>query len=170
MKYYALFFFCFTVLNVFSQEKKFIDWLPQEIEYYKNLMGLAEYINGKDKADISRDTLLKKYIYTTMDTLKYKGTIYDMANFDTIFSLIPQGIKKYGGIEKLDAKPIRFYKDHVLYSPFKRSLKDAVPFVLAYYRKDRPDIPLGTLLFDPKTHKLSSWILISQGGGGWYYF
>ena len=108
MKFYALFFFCFTVLNLFSQENKFMDWLPQEIEYYKNLKGLAEYVNDKDKADISRDTLLKKYIY--MDTLKYKGTIYDMANMDTIFSLIPHAIRKNGGIERLDTKPIQRIK------------------------------------------------------------
>lgn len=70
MKYYALFLLCITVLNLYSQEEKFIDWLPQEVEYYKNLKGLAEYINNKDKADISRDTLLNKYIYMDMDTLK----------------------------------------------------------------------------------------------------
>ena len=131
---------------------------------------MAEYNNNKDKADISKDTLLNKYIYMDMDTLKYKGTIYDMANMDTIFSLIPHAIRKNGGIENLDEKPIRFYKDHEVYRPFVRALKDAVPFVLVYYRKERPDEPLGTLLFDPKTRKLASWILISQGGSGWYYF
>ncbi len=170
MKYYALFLLCFSVLNLYSQEEKFKDWLPQEVEYYKNLKGLAEYIHNKDKADISKDTLLNKYIYMDMDTLKYKGTIYDMANMDTIFSLIPQAIRKNGGIELLDAKPVRFYKEHEVYRPFERALKDAVPFVLVYYRKERPDEPLGTLLFDPKTRKLASWILISQGGSGWYYF
>jgi hypothetical protein len=76
MKFYALFFFCFTFLSLFSQENKFVGWLPQEIEYYKNLKGLAEYVSDKDKADISRDTLLKKYIYMDIDTLKYKGTFF----------------------------------------------------------------------------------------------
>ena len=169
MKSLAVLFLCFTVLSLYSQEQKFEDWLPHEIEYYKKLRGLAEYVNKRDKTDISKDTLFMKYIYIDKDTLKYKGTIYDMANFDTIFSFIPQAIRR-NGIDNLDAKPLRFYKHHEIYRPFERALKDAVPFVMVYYRKERPDEPLGTLLFDPETYMLASWILLSQGGSGWYYF
>ncbi|WP_147415972.1 hypothetical protein [Ulvibacterium marinum] len=168
MKFHTLFFFFFCILNLFSQEEDFRDWLPHEVEYYKNLKGLAEYVNARDKSDISKDTLFKKYIYVDSDTLKHKGTLYDMENFDTIFSFIPATIKKVG-IQNLDAKPLRFYKQHEIYRPFQSALKRVVPFVMVYYRKERPDEPLGTLLFEPKTHKLHSWILLSQGDSGWYY-
>lgn len=36
--------------------------------------------------------------------------------------------------------------------------------VFAYYRKDKPDNPLGVLWFDPKNNKLVSWIVINQCG------
>jgi len=36
--------------------------------------------------------------------------------------------------------------------------------VFAYYRKEEPDNPLGTLLFEPETSKLIAWIMINQGG------
>lgn len=168
MKSYISFFFGIIFLGLFSQEKKFDGWLPLEVEYYKNLKGLAEYVNARDKSDISKDTLFKKYIYVDSDTLKYKGTLYDMANFDTIFSFVPATIKKIG-IQNLDAKPLRFYKEHEIYRPFQRALKKIVPIVLVYYRKEHPDEPLGTLLFEPETHKLHSWILLYQGDSGWFY-
>jgi hypothetical protein len=36
--------------------------------------------------------------------------------------------------------------------------------VFAYYRKDEPENPLGTLLFESGTDKLAAWIMINQGG------
>lgn len=171
MKFYLSLFFGFTVLGLFSQEKKIDGWLPQEIEFYNNLKGFAEYVDGMQKKDISLDTLFTKYIYSENgkpnDSLK-KGTIYQMYSFDTLFSFVSRTIDSIG-LENLDAKPLRFYKKNEIYRPFKRALADVVPFVMVYYKREDPDKPLGTLLFHPDTHKVRSWILISQGDSGWYY-
>lgn len=164
--------FCFIISIVFSQEKDFEEWYSQEVQYYKKIKDLAEYIHNKGKTDISTDTLFKRYIYSENggllnDSLK-EGTIYEMYSFDTLFSLIPRKLDSIG-LENLDAKPLRFYKEHEIYRPFKRALAKMAPDVMVYFRKENPSMPLGTLLFDPKSYKLKSWILISQGGSGWYY-
>ncbi|WP_296346044.1 hypothetical protein [Winogradskyella sp.] len=35
--------------------------------------------------------------------------------------------------------------------------------VFVYYKKDNPENPLGTLVFEPETSKLVSWVLLCQG-------
>jgi len=78
------------------------------------------------------------------------------------------------GIDNLDAKPVRFYNDHEIYKTFDKEIaKESVTGekmytedtnVFAYYRKEDPKNPLGTLLFEPETGKLVAWIMINQGG------
>lgn len=91
-----------------------------------------------------------------------------LAVFDTIFSFIPKTIKS-NGINSLEAKPLRFYKNHEIYEPFKTVLKSVSCDVMVYYNKEEPNEPLGTLLFDPKSHKLVAWILLKQGDKGWFF-
>ena len=96
-----------------------------------------------------------------------------LTKFDAIFSFFRNKIDSIG-VSKLDAKPVRFYKEHKIYEPFdekvaKESISGEKMYtkhqnVFAYYRKDDPDNPLGVLLFEPNTNKLASWILINQGG------
>jgi uncharacterized membrane protein YvbJ len=73
------------------------------------------------------------------------------------------------GLINLGAKPVRFFKhDKEFYKPFTQEIKDLASMTLVYFDKRRPDEPLGTLLFEQKTHKLGAWILINQGG--YHYF
>ncbi|MEZ4809888.1 MAG: hypothetical protein R2819_05975 [Allomuricauda sp.] len=152
----------------FSQKVKSDDWTTKETMYYKNLKELAEYVNQEDK--VSKDTLFKKYIY--FDNI-LKDSIEERKNkrlavFDTIFSFVPKTIKS-NGIENLEAKPLRFYKNHKIYEPFKAALKEVSCDVMVYYNKEKPEEPLGTLLFEPESHKLVAWILLKQGDGGWFF-
>ncbi|APY00881.1 hypothetical protein [Lacinutrix venerupis] len=159
----------------YSQEKKFKDWKADEIEKYKSLKALAKYIENKEANQISKDTLFNKYIYfdyVLNDTLVERRE-RRLESFDTIFSAFRKPIDSLG-IENIDAKPIRFFKNHKIYEPFKEELaketiggekmytKDANVF--AYYKKNEPEKPLKALLFDPDTNKLVAWIMINQGG------
>ena len=158
-----------------SQNKKFENWKNHEIEKYKILKELAHYVNGKKTTEISKDTVFKKYIYfdyVLNDTLIERRE-RRLESFDTIFTSFRKPIDSLG-IENIDAKPIRFFKDHDIYEPFKEELamktiggekmytKDANVF--AYYKKEEPEEPLRALLFHPETNKLIAWIMINQGG------
>ena len=152
----------------FSQKVKSDDWNANESMYYHNLKELAEYVDEEDQ--ISKDTLFKKYIYfdNVLEDSDEERKKMRLAVFDTIFSFIPKTIKSIG-IDNLEAKPLRFYKDHEIYEPFKAALKEMSCDVMVYYKKEKPKEPLGTLLFDPKSHKLVAWILLKQGDGGWFF-
>lgn len=101
-----------------------------------------------------------------------------LAKFDTIFYYFRKTVDSLG-FKNLDAKPIRFYKNHKIYNPFdeKRTKLKTVggkkmytndANVFAYYRKEDPENPLGVLQFEGTSNKLGSWILINQGG--YHYF
>ncbi|MFK7749720.1 MAG: hypothetical protein AB8B65_15085 [Kordia sp.] len=155
------------------------DWTETEKAQYKSLYELANYIYKKEKKAISKDTLFSKHIYfdyVLKDTIakRKEGRI---KKFDTLFYYFRQRVDSIG-LENLDAKPIRFYKNHEIYKPFKEELskqtvggKKMVPKsdnVFVYFRKEEPDKPLGRLLFDPNTHKLVAWVMLNQGGHNFF--
>lgn len=161
----------FTICN--GQNNKFDDWTDKQKKQYRILDELAHYVSNKDNIELSKDILFENYIefeYVLQDTIldrkesriqKYDGLFYYFRK--TIDSL---------GIENLDAKPIRFYKDHEIYEPFenltngpfKNHLSEQEKNVFAYYEKDMPEQPKGVLLFDNESNKLLAWILLNQGG------
>ncbi|WP_419212050.1 hypothetical protein ACNR9Q_15030 [Maribacter sp. X9] len=167
----GVFSFC-SVL--YSQGDKFKDWLPEEIEYYKNLEKLAEYVQDKPDTifDISKDSVIQKFLFineASKDSI-YDNTVYSIEYKNGLFNTyFIKAISKHG-LQNLDAKPLRFYnKTDAIYRPFRKSLHDISPFIMVYYLKQSPHKPLGTLAFDPKTKKLTSWILLNQGDSAWYY-
>jgi hypothetical protein len=150
-------------------------WTKNELTQYSKLTELANYVYNKEKSEISKDSLFKKYIYfdnVLNDTVSERKEKRLVA-FDTIFYYFRKNLNTIG-IKNLDAKPVRFYKNHKIYEPFKEEIaretigvekmytKDANVF--AYYKKNEPENPLGTLLFEPETDKLVAWIMINQGG------
>jgi len=162
-------FFCF------GQKNKTEVWTENEKAQYETLTKLADYVYGKKDTEFSNQTLYDKYIYfdyVLKDTVS-KSREVRLTKFDTIFSFFRNKIDSIG-VSKLDAKPVRFYKEHKIYEPFdekvsKESISGEKMYtkhqnVFAYFRKDDPDNPLGVLLFEPNTNKLVSWILINQGG------
>lgn len=160
--------------NIFSQKDKFKDWHPTEIEYYKNLKKLAYYVGGKPDADfeISKDSIIQKYIYINEESKDsiHKNTVYSIEYKNGLFNTyFTKAIDKHG-LENLDAQPLRFYKEtDSIYRPFRKALNKVSQYVLVYYLKGSPEKPIGTLVFEPKSKKLASWILLSQGSSGWFY-
>lgn len=107
----------------FSQEKEQENWTKNEKTQYNTFFNLARYIKGKQKSEISKDTLFKKYIYfdyvlNDTNTVRRENRL---KVFDTIFYRFRKGIDSFG-VENLDAKPIRFYKNHEIYNPFREDL------------------------------------------------
>ena len=164
-----------TSFICFGQDKKFENWTENEKSHYHKLLKLAKYVEGQNKNQISKDTLFDKFIffdYVLNDTITERRE-KRLEVFDTLFYSFRKTIDSFG-LENLDAKPVRFYKEHEIYKPFdedqamksisgeKMYEKDSNVF--AYYRKEEPETPLGTLLFEPETGKLVAWIMIDQGG------
>jgi len=160
----------------FSQTKNFKGFTEIEKRQYDNLKELASYIYKKDKSEISKDTLFKKYVffdYVTNDTVIERKERRELL-FDTLFYYFKASIDSIG-LKNYEAKPIRFYKSHEIYKPFDvnktklKSIKGEKMYqkdanVFAYYRKDEPENPIGVLLFEPDSNKLVAWIMINQGG------
>ena len=151
-------------------------WTENVLAQYSKLIELGNYVNSKKKSEISKDTLFKNYIYfdyVLNDTVSERREKRIVA-FDTLFNYFRNTINSIG-MKNLEAKLVRFYKDHKIYEPFdenkakvstaggeKMYTKDANVFV--YYRKEEPENPLGTLLFESGTDRLGAWIMINQGG------
>jgi len=166
MKKVLILFLIFNSYITFAQNEK---WNDKEKLMYAKLEGLAKYINGKNKAAISKDTLFEKYIefnYVLSDTLETRKK-NRIQSFDTLFYYFRKKIDSLG-IENIDAKPIRFYKDNKIHEPFEKELDKIKSNVFAYYEKDKPEIPKGTLWFDEKSNKLIAWILLNQGGYSYF--
>ena len=160
----------------FAQNTSSKNWTENELAQYSKLIELGNYVHNKKKSEISKDTLFKEYIffdYVLNDTVSLRKEKRIVA-FDTIFSFFKKTLDSIG-LKNLDAKPVRFYKNHKIYEPFdeeqsklttvggeKMYSKDANVF--AYYRKEEPENPIGVLLFEPETDKLVAWIMIDQGG------
>lgn len=160
-----LIFFC-TILAI-SQPNEM--WTDKEKSYYVTLKELTSYVSENKNTKISNDSLLYKFIfldYVTNDTT-IEQKEYRLQFIDTIFNFFKETVDSIG-LDNLDAKPIRFYKEHIIYEPFKNELINSKANVFAYYNKKIPNNPLGTLLFEPNSNKLVSWILISQGGHSYF--
>ena len=86
--------------------------------------------------------------------------------FDALFYQLTHFIDSVG-IENLDAKPTAYFKDNTeFFKPYNNNgeLHELLPLTLTYFDKRRPTEPIGTLLFEPKTHKLLAWVMVNQGG------
>lgn len=162
-------------ISSFGQNVSSENWTKNELAQYSKLVELGNYVHNKKKSEISKDTLFKKYIYfdyVLNDTISERKE-NRIQSFDTLFYFFRKTVDSIG-FKNLDAKPVRFYKNHKIYEPFKKEIaretvggenmytKDSNVF--AYYRKEEPENPLGTLLFEQETDKLYAWIMINQGG------
>jgi hypothetical protein len=164
MKTLLSIFALLTVHNMSSQNNNKEIWTENELVQHSKLIALANYVYGKDKNEISTDTLFSKYVYfdyVLNDTVSERKE-RRVQVFDTLFYYFKKPIDSIG-IENLDAKPIRFFKEHEIYEPFADELKKIEPFVFAYYDKRNSQVPLGRLFFEHTTNKLAAWILIQQG-------
>jgi len=164
----------------FGQNEMVENWTENDTAQYSNLKELARYVYKKEKSEISKDSLFAKYIFfdnILNDTVseRREGRV---AVFNNLFDYFRKTIDSIGW-ENLDAKPLRFYKNHKIYEPFdedkaklkalggeKMYAKD--DNVFAYFRKEEPENPLGVLLFESETDKLAAWIMINQGGYGYF--
>lgn len=142
-----------------------------EEKYYKTTAALFQYFKNKKYDTIQREIVFKQFIYfdnIRADTSK-KTILNKIKFFEEYFPKMLHYVDSVG-IDNLDAAPTRLFKGNKdFFKPFESDeLKDLVPFTLTYYNKKKPTEPIGVLLFEPTTHKLLTWILLSQGG--YYYF
>lgn len=145
---------------------------PDETKYYTTAKSLLKYFEHKKYDSTHRAAVFEKFVYfdyiladTSKAKIKERIKFFD-AFFPRVFHFVDSL-----GIENLDAKPTRLFKtDTAYFSHFskKGELKELIGFTLTYYHKKAPQVPLGTLLFEPKTHKLMAWTVIDQGGY-WYF-
>ena len=152
----------------FAQES----FTADEKKYYTTVKSLLAYFKDKKYDSTHRETVFKEFVYfenilSDTSSAKIKERI---KFFDDLFPRVFHFVDSVG-IENLDAKPTRYFKENLEY--FKHFDKDGelesiIPLTLTFYKKSDPEIPLGTLAFEPKTHKLLAWTIIDQGGY-WYF-
>lgn len=149
----------------FGQTK---NWTRDEQGFYIKMKALCEYFKDRTYDTTQREFIFREYVYfdnILADTSKKKiqerikwfdGLFYQMTHFiDSV------------GLENLDAKPTIFFKDNsAFFKPYDKDgeLNELLPLTLTYFDKRKPDEPIGTLLFESKTHKLLAWVIINQGG------
>jgi hypothetical protein len=169
MKKLALFILIIlNILPAFSQ--KMNSFSPKEKEYYNTIKGFCDYLEKNPHALEKRDTIFKSWVlfdYVLADTSESRKDLR-IRQMDQLLAVFKHFIDS-AGADNLDAAPIRYYKDSKeFFKPFAENLAEQVPVTFAYYDKNNPQHPIGYLLFDEKTGKLVSWVLINQGGH--YYF
>jgi len=148
------------------------DFTPDERKYYATVKSLLKNFEHKKYDSTQRAEVFEKFVYfdnILADTSKAKIN-ERIKFFDALFPRVFRFVDSVG-IENLDARPTRLFKTDTAYFQHfdkKGELEDLLPFAITFYYKKTPQIPLGTLLFEPKTHKLLAWTIINQGGY-WYF-
>lgn len=148
------------------------NWTKDETQYYATLKSLFAHFKEKSYDTTQRDFVFKKFVY--FDYVLEDTSIARMQErtkiFDGLFTAILHFVDSVGP-GNLDAKPTRFFKDNeAFFQPYNkgRELNELLHTTLTYFDRRRPGEPIGTLLFEPKTHKLAAWIVLRQGG--YHYF
>jgi len=119
MKELIIYLIALNSINCLGQNNEFENWTKSEKSQRNIFFNLAKYIEGKDKDEISKDSLSEKYIYLdyVLDDTNIERGENRLKVFDTIFYRFRKIIDSLG-VQNLKAKPIRFYKDHEIYEPF----------------------------------------------------
>ena len=145
-------------------------WTKDQIGYRETFLKFCNYVDNKQIGDLPLDTLFKNYIY--FDYI-LKDTVTERK--DRRLKMFPSIMQPFQhlidsiGANNIDIKPISYYeKDTAFFLPFTKQLKEQIPWVMAYYQKGHEEKPLGTIMFSKKTHKITAWIIIDQGG--FYYY
>lgn len=143
-------------------------WSKKEKEYYQTLVDLKSYLETNEYSKTSKDSIFEKYVF--FDNV-LNDTVLDrrerrINTFDSIFKYIPKTLDSIGS-ENIDFKPIRFYKGEEIYTPFEQTLQELESEVFVYYTDEKK--PIGCILFDKKTSKILSWILLKQGDNSWFF-
>jgi hypothetical protein len=145
------------------------DWTNNELKYQSTIANLSKYLSNTSESAINRDSL-KNYIYIdyALNSVPQAQKDKRLHSADTLIKVFKHFIDSVG-YENLDVKPVQYFKSNSeYYQPFEKELKNDAPNSLAYFNKSTPTLPLGSLLFDEKTGKLMSWILINQSGYHYY--
>lgn len=162
---YAFFIICSLITGSFAQSNK---WTNDEIQFYQKLKFITEYFHTRPYDTAQRGFVFKEFVY-------FENILTDTSNnrikerirwFDGLFIQMLHFVDSVG-LENLDAAPTRFFKDDkIFFRPFDDNgeLNELLPLTLVYFDKRKPNHPIGSLLFEKKTHKLLSWIIINQGG------
>jgi hypothetical protein len=144
-------------------------WNNNELKYQNTIDNLSKYLSSTPESSINRDSL-NSYIYFDYALKDVPQAQKDkrLHSADTLIKIFKHFIDSIG-YENLDVKPVKYFKSNSeYYQPFEKELKKDVVNSLAYFNKSYPSLPLGSLLFDEKTGKLISWIVINQSG--YYYY
>jgi hypothetical protein len=146
-------------------------WTDNQLKYRETFLDFCIELDTKKVTDLDSNSLtLKKIIRKYMQLRKDLNldssslSLYSLVlkNFHSVVDSI--------GSKNLDAKPIINYKkDKDFYKPFTGNLKNNIPNVLAYYNKSYPKKPIATILFDQKSHKIISLIIIRKGDYCFYF-
>lgn len=137
------------------------------------MQSLCNYYDGKKYDTLQREAVFNRFVYFN-NILADSSTTRKRERiriFDLLFARAIHFIDSVGVIN-LDAKPTSaFKKDTIYFRPFAKKgfggLHKHLPKSLTYFDKRNSTKPLGTLFFEPHTHKLAAWIIINQGG---YYY
>lgn len=164
----ALLFLCIN--GSFAQAE---NWTNSEKQFYATMKSLCEHFKGKHYDTTQRKLVFEKFVYfdnILADTSK--AQIKErIVWFDDLFYRMTHYIDSVG-LTNLDAKPTRFFKtNETFFKPYAKGgdLSSFLFVTLTYFDKRRPDEPIGTLLFEPKSRKLAAWIVLNQGGNYRYF-
>jgi hypothetical protein len=145
------------------------DWTSNELKYQNTITNLSKYLSNTAESAINRDSLVY-YIYMDYALKDVPQAQKDkrLHSADTLIKMFKHFIDSVG-YKNFEVKQVQHFKSNsVYYQPFEKELKNDAPNSLAYFNKSTPTLPLGSLLFDEKTGKLMSWIVINQSGYHYY--
>lgn len=156
----------------FSTYAQTSEFTVDERLYYGTMKSLCEHFKGRTYDSTERGLVFQKFVFfdnilsDTSTTRKQERIRW----FDGLFYRLTYYIDSIG-IENLEVKPTRNCKGYEeFFKHFKEGgdLNEFLPYTLTYFDRRNPDRPLGTLLFEPKTHKLLAWVVINLGGVRYY--
>jgi hypothetical protein len=169
LKYTYSLFVALTMIAANTVSAQTGDWTRNELKYQNTIANLSKYLSRTPESAINQDSL-KNYIFIDygLNSVPQAQRDKRIHAADTLIKVFKHFIDSVG-YENLDVKPVQYFKSNSeYYQQFEKELKKDEPNSLAYFNKSSPSLPLGSLLFDEKTGKLMSWIVINQSG--YYYY
>lgn len=155
-----IYYFAICTLLFFS-EKSFAqknNWTLKEKSMYKTAKAFAtELSKGYDS--MKRKSFIDKYLVGYFEKDGKKLENFPM--LDTLLIMASDFVKE-NKVENIDARPLRFYNKEQQKKFDDNGMVKLKPYIFVYYLKSKPN-ELAYMLFDDKTKKIKSWILLNIG-------
>lgn len=159
-----------TVFTNCASHQNLSGWSEDNRTRYNNVKNLCKYLSSREINAVLEDRL---YQYIYMDYVLLDTVVERKEERLQAFNGLIISFKHYidsVGVKNLDAVPLseKVHSEYYRIFTAQEDITWMIPYTFIYFKKNDPHADLGALFFHPDSKKLTSWILINNGGRYWF--